>query len=300
MNATAARERHASEARGFTDFEILRTREGDEMVVHTRLVEAPRGTILLAHGVGEHARRYGPLAARLAAAGFSVIAPDHLGHGLTAERGRGLGKVGPGTNLRARRALSDVARLARSRAEQSPLILLGHSWGSLLGQQLLNHSGHLFSAAVFTGTTLPVPGLINPGKLNAAYAACDDTGLAWLSRDEEQRALFAADPYCFDTAKQPVWSSLQAAQLLSFPRHRLDPNSPGDLPILILAGSNDPLGFGARGPKMLARALRRWSGCSDVTLRIYPEARHEVFFERNRDEITEGLIAWLRDHFPAR
>ena len=43
MNATAARERHASEACGFTDFEILRTREGDEMVVHTRLVEAPRG-----------------------------------------------------------------------------------------------------------------------------------------------------------------------------------------------------------------------------------------------------------------
>lgn len=294
------REDDRSETSGFTDHEIHRTRDGDELVVHTRLVDEPRGVVLLAHGVGEHARRYGALATALAEAGFSVLAPDQLGHGLTALRGRGLGNLGPGGIVRARRALEDVARRTRSQAPRVPLILLGHSWGSLLAQQLLNRMGHSLNAVILTGTTLPVPGLINAGNLNARYAEHDSSGLAWLSRDELQRERFAADPLCFDIAQQPAWTPLQSLQLAQFPRHRLDPKGPGDVPILILGGSEDPLGYGSRGPKVLERAFRRWGGCSDVTLRIYPNARHEVFFEENRDEVTRDVIDWLTTRFPVR
>ena len=46
-------------------------------------VPNPRAVVQLAHGVGEHAGRYAQLARELNAAGYTVYADDHRGHGQT-------------------------------------------------------------------------------------------------------------------------------------------------------------------------------------------------------------------------
>jgi len=58
-----------------------------------------------------------------------------------------------------------------------------------------------------------------------------------------------------------------------------------------MGGDCDPVSEGKR-LKNLAHALRE-AGCQDVQLTLYPQARHEVFNETNRDEVTADLLAWL-------
>lgn len=294
----AAREPAAS--RGFDDREFLRTRGGEELVVHLRRPSdgaAPRAVVLLAHGAGEHARRYGAFADALAEAGFAVVAPDQLGHGETGRRAGRLGRLGRGGNRRALGALVDVAALAADRFRGAPLVLFGHSWGSLLGQRLLAKEGRRVAAAIFSGSTLALPGWLNPGRLNARFEP-DPTGLQWLTRDAAARDAFAADPDCFDIAETPVWSATDSLALLSRPRRAGMPGGPGDVPILVMSGSEDPLGYGVRGPRALARAFRRRGGHSDVTLRIYDGARHETLNETNAPEVRADVVAWLDRRFP--
>ena len=69
------------------------------------------------------------------------------------------------------------------------------------------------------------------------------------------------------------------------------------VPVLVQSGAEDVIGYGARGPRALAWAYRHVTRMRDVTLHIYPEARHEVFNELNRDEVTGHLLDWLAWHF---
>ena len=65
--------------------------------------------------------------------------------------------------------------------------------------------------------------------------------------------------------------------------------------MLLQAGGDDTLG-GERSVQRLARAYRERSGVRDVTVHIYPDARHEVYNETNRDEVVTDLVAWIGGH----
>lgn len=255
-------------------------------------VENPRGIVHIAHGAGEHAGRYAALAADLNGAGFTVIADDHRGHGATGENHLGLGRLGDGTTRGAIRSVLHVGQAIAEAYPGVPIVLLGHSWGSLMAQKIVTHE-HPYSALVLSGTSLAVPGVINAGDLNKRWRTPGNTGLEWLSRDPAVGAAFAEDPRAFDIAEQPVWTALQAFAFLGRPPRRM----PRDLPVLIQGGSDDPLG-GTRGMRLLRDAYVKRSRLSDVTLQVYEGARHEIYKETNRDEIVADLLAWLDARVP--
>ena len=70
-----------------------------------------------------------------------------------------------------------------------------------------------------------------------------------------------------------------------------------DLPPLIASGSDDPLAGGGQLVELLGRRHRQ-AGLADVTVRVYPAARHEIVNETNRDEVTADVLGWLVDHVP--
>lgn len=275
---------------------IVPVGHGVDVHVYEWACASPRGVIHLSHGSGEHAKRYDSYARDLVAAGYSVVAHDHLGHGQTALGSHGLSVLPTTENRAALEALEDISAWVRDRYPGLPLILQGHSWGSLLAQQLLARDSAFFSACILTGTTLAVPGFINAGNLNKRFEP-DETGLMWLSRNPDARRAFAYDELCFDIAKMPVWSTRGALQLAHIPP-RAASGKIDDVPVLIMAGSEDSIGFGERGPRALARLYRKRSKLSDVTLKIYPEARHELLNELNRDEVIADIVAWLDARIP--
>jgi len=259
----------------------------------------PKGVVQLAHGIGEHAGRYAHVAAALNAAGYAVYANDHRGHGQTGLAQWGgdvsqLGRLGPGGLRATVEDLRQLAAIVRQRHPSSPLILLGHSWGSLLAQRLLNkHPGDL-DAVVLTGTAYRTLLSMRAGNFNAHHKRLGTTGHEWLSRDVAVHTAFAEDPLTFAAEPLAKFGLLDAMRLLGRPARNLA----HDVPLLIQIGSDDSLG-GEKSVRKLAKAYRRRSGLSDVTVRVYPEARHEVFNEINKEEVLADLVAWLDEHVAA-
>lgn len=262
-----------------------------------------RGVVQLTHGMGEHALRYGHLAATLTAAGFTVYAQDHRGHGATAGE-QTLGAIG----AEGWTSLVDDIDLLATRARQEnpgvPLVLLGHSMGSFAVQQYLLDHGDRVDAVVLTGTALldllePAMDLDAPMDLSAFNApfAPARTDYDWLSRDPAQVDAYVADPHCgFGLDGPAVRAMFEAARPLA-DTERVGAIRP-DLPLYVAVGADDPV----NGQLALAHALvdrYRAAGLTDITFRPYEGARHEVFNETNRDEVEADLLAWLDRVVPA-
>lgn len=272
--------------------------DGVAIHYHRWPVQSPRGVIQLAHGLGEHALRYDYLVAALARAGYEVWADEHRGHGATGlEQWEGdfsrLGRLGPGGLSSTIRALRDFRQVIAEARPGVPTVYLGHSWGSLMGQILLNRGfASELDAIVFTGTTYRMPGFMNAGDLNAGHAHLGSTGAEWLSRDPEVWQQWTDDPLTFVADTLKLFGPIDAAKLMGRPK-----KSPLAIPMLLMVGSDDSLG-GERGVRRLEKAYRERAGMTDVTVMVYPDARHEVFNEINRDEVIADLVDWLDRRLP--
>jgi alpha-beta hydrolase superfamily lysophospholipase len=258
-------------------------------------IPEPKAVIQLAHGIGEHAGRYQRLALALNAAGFSVYANDHRGHGATGvgQYGAGsaeLGRPGPGGLRGAIAAVHEFSAIIREANPGRKLVLLGHSWGSLMSQILINEHSDEYDAVVLTGTAYRLPGWMDAGDLTRKHrpAPGQGSGFEWMTRDEAEQAKAVADPLVFDANVRKLLGTADALRLLGRPAKGIRV----DLPILIMVGSDDILG-GGRSAHKLAEAFRNRSGVHDVTVEVFEDARHEIFNETNRDEVTATLVSWL-------
>ncbi|MFD1721301.1 alpha/beta fold hydrolase [Amnibacterium endophyticum] len=258
-------------------------------------VPDPRGIVQVSHGIGEHVRRYAPLAADLNGAGFTVVGEDHRGHGRTGERQWGgrdrLGRLGPGGLRATVEAIGRFGELTRQRHPGVPLVLVAHSWGSLMAQIALTTRPGLYDGVVLSGTAYRMPGSMDAGDLNRRHRVPGGTGAEWLSRDPAVATAWVADPYTFPAQTAKLLGVRDALRLFGRP----GPGLPADLPLLIQVGSDDTLG-GRRSAERLAAAYRARAGLRDVTLRVYEGARHEVYNEINRDEVVGDLVRWIERH----
>jgi alpha-beta hydrolase superfamily lysophospholipase len=289
----------------------------DETPLYTHLwaAEAPKGVVMLSHGMAEHAGRYARLGEALNLAGYSLHAIDQRGHGRSAEHGDlghyadhgGWGKVIGD--------LQTLNRHIREREPGQPIFLLGHSMGSYIATAyLLQHSDSVRGAVLSGCNYQPVAlyrlarliarferwrqgplgrsaliEFISFGAFNKAFKP-NRTPFDWLSRDAREVDKYLADPLCGFRCSNQLWLDLLGGLEEITPVENLARIAP-QLPLLIIGGERDPVSQGRR-LRDLAAAMTR-AGLRDVQQQIYPEARHEVFNETNRDEVFRNLIAWL-------
>jgi len=258
-------------------------------------VANPRAVIQIAHGLGEHARRYDDMAVVLNRAGFSVYADDHRGHGQTglgqieSKQIKKLGNLGPGGMDATYKQVEDLTRLIKGENPRKPIVLIGHSWGSFIAQKIINKESDMYDAVVLSGSALTMPGYIATGDFNKVWKKLPgSTGYEWLSRDVEIQKKFLEDPLTFLAAAMQVLGVKNSLKMFGKPSK----NVRGDLPILVQVGEADPIG-GEYSNKALLEAYRKNSGIQDIELFVYHEARHEIYNELNKDEITQDLIDWI-------
>ena len=257
----------------------------------------PRAIVQIAHGLGEYAGRYEELAQKLVSAGFTVYADDHRGHGQTGlEQWSGdhtqLGKLGAGGIGSTVESVHELTALIKEENPGLPVILLGHSWGSLIAQRLINEHSDEYAALILTGTALRTLRRMNGGDLAKKHSHLGTTGFEWLSRDISVSHAFLDDPLTFTANGLKLFGVRDSLNLLGLPGRKL----PNDLPVLIQNGSEDTLG-GPRSVELLAEAYLNRSRLTDVELIIYEGARHEVFKETNREEVFADTVGWLLKRF---
>ena len=261
-------------------------------------LSAPRGVVQIAHGIAEHGQRYDRLARALVAAGYVVRAVDHRGHGGSVASADQLG------HFDFEALVADVAAMGASLREEFsgiPVFLVAHSMGSFAAQTVILDRSDLYDGVVLSGSTAldVLAGALSsaegPVGLEAFNAGFEHrTGYEWLSRDEVEVDAYVADPLSgFDLPDTAVPQLFAGAERLA------DPAAIGgirsDLPILVVSGDADPLAGGGALVELLGERYRE-AGLKDVTVTLYPGARHEIFNETNRDAITADVIDWLTTH----
>jgi alpha-beta hydrolase superfamily lysophospholipase len=293
----------------------LNARDGVALFIYRWLPEqAPKAIVQIAHGWAEHAARYARVAEALCREGYAVYADDHRGHGRTAIMPADLGFFAESDGWN--KCVDDLWQLSqRIRADhpQTPVVIFGHSLGSFMVQQFICDHGDAVVAAVLSGSngkppaTAPLGLLVarlerlrvgahgkSPplqrlffGAFNKPFSPAR-TSFDWLSRDPAEVDKYIADPLCgFDSHVQLFIDILRALPALS--RSSRQACIPKSLPIYIFRGSADPVG--ANIDQLLA--AYRAAGLRNVTYRLYPDGRHEMLNEVNRDEVTRDLIVWL-------
>jgi alpha-beta hydrolase superfamily lysophospholipase len=273
---------------------------------------APRGGVLIAHGLVEHSLRYSRLADALTKAGYVVSALDHRGHGPKCPI-PDLGFFADKDGWRA--CLEDidaVARRARADFPGLPLVFFGHSTGSYLGQTYIAEHGSELAAAVLSATCGPPPAILPIGRrvaqferwrlgpraksalvqyllfgaLNKPFLPAR-TPFDWLSRDPVEVDRYITDIFCgFPITNQLALDLIGGLAGLASPE--MAARIPKTLPIYVASGERDPLAGKLQGLVDVYEAAGL-----NLTARIYPGARHELFNETNRDEVTADLLTWL-------
>ena len=294
----------------------LTANDRSRLYVNQWLPDGPaKAMIMLSHGMAEHSGRYARLAEALCAAGYGLYAPDQRGHGRTADEGTlGLYAEKDGWN----KVVGDLASLNQHIGQQQPglpIILLGHSMGSYIAQAYLLHHSASLNGAILSGSNFQPVALyraagviarlerarqglrgrsalidfLSFGSFNKAFKP-NRTAFDWLSRDPLEVDKYINDPLCGFRCTNQLWIDLLGGLQQISKASNLAQIDPG-LPIMIMGGECDPVSEGKR-LKSLAHALRE-AGCQNLQLNIYPQARHEVFNETNRDDVTADVLKWL-------
>lgn len=284
--------------------------------------DTPVGVLHVVHGMTEYIGRYHRFMEELATAGFIVCGYDHLGHGHTvhdpAELGYIAEKRGSEYLVRDVKVFSDAVR---ARYGQSlPYVLMGHSMGSFV-VRLATERCVTPDALIIMGTGGPNPasgmgiavtGLIqcirggkhiSPfverlafGSYNKRFGGKHADPGAWLTKDAAVRDAYKADPLCNYSFTVSAMSDL--IRLTRDANRRAWFSAlPDGLPILLVSGTDDPVGNYARGVltvrDRLAKAGKR------VTCHLYDGYRHEILNDASHDRVVQDILGFLQSHVPA-
>ena len=276
-----------------------------------------RGAVQIVHGMCEYFLRYRGFAEFLAENGIAVCGNDHLGHGSSVSSPEDLGYFSPEKGWQ--NAVEDMYKLTKimkAKVGDVPFIMFGHSMGSFLARVYMIKHASALDGAIVCGTGDGVPGLsalatvcdavklakgdryrsekinnIAFGKYNERFPDAEYP-TAWLTRDVEIQKSYIDDEKCdFIFTVNGFENLAKMLAYISDPRWFAALRK--DLPVLIVSGSDDPVGNYGKGVQSVYDKLRA-KDCN-VELKIYEGARHEPLNETNRDEVMADLLGFIND-----
>lgn len=277
----------------------------------------PRGLVQIVHGMAEYVGRYDDLARRLAAEGYLVFGADHIGHGHSAASPEDFGCLPPDGKEILIEDVHELRGIVCSRyARQTPYLIYGHSMGSFIVRAYLARHGQGVAGAVLSGTAQQP---IAVSRLGRALALClcklrgpehrstfiDNLGVGayskqiedartpydWICTDPAVVDAYAADEMCgfmFSVGGYAALLDLTGEIATKACAEKV----PKDLPILFVAGDQDPVGSCGKGVAAAAEQLRA-AGVQDVQVKLYPGMRHEVHNEPGRAQVYADVIEWM-------
>ena len=278
----------------------------------------PVAMLQISHGMCEYIGRYHWFMEALCKQGFVVFGNDHIGHGESSEPEQ-YGYFGEKNGYR--HLISDLHRMStivKEKYPQLPLFLFGHSMGSFVARLYAGRYADELSGAIFCGTSGPnslakggiVAATLGIKLKGAMWRSPQLTALAfgsynskyspqrtthdWLTRDESIVDTYLKDPKCtflFTAAGlRDLFTLVSECNSKQWFR-----NLDKDLPILLISGDMDPVGDYGKGIEKVLDSLLE-NDVKDATMTLYPQARHELLNELNKEEVFTDIHRWLMNH----
>ncbi len=299
---------------------IMRMSDGKNITVHRWIPEKKtpiQGIVQISHGMTEFAMRYDVFAEQLVNNGYVVYAHDHRGHGETAETQDELGYLADVDGFQ--RVVLDLREvLTRLKADYPgyKTFLFSHSFGSFIAQSFIEQFPCDVDGCILAGTAGPRRALANfakfvcnililftdkkhRSKLMSSLAFMgynshfDKTEgpKAWLSRDFAYIENDMKSVYCSFVPTLSFYSDMMTG-LNDIHKLKNMCAIPKTLPVLVLAGTEDPVGSYTKTVKSLVNCYKK-IGMTKVELKIYEGARHELINETNREEVAADIFDWI-------
>ncbi len=309
----------------FETTQFLKSPTGATLAYHVaESTLAPRGIVLIAHGMSEHSKRYARFASQLAAYGYHAYAWDHRGHGETAApdavQGQFARRNGLDTVIADTMAVRDMAA---TNHPGLPILLFGHSMGAMIClNTALKHPDSFAGFAVWnfdfgTASSMPlmrmilgverwlkgsdVPSGILPRMTFDAWGKAipgHRTLLDWLSNIPAEVDAYIADPLCGFPCTVSLWFDVAEGVVRGADKAKLA-RIPKDKPIMLVGGGKDPATRGAKGTHWLEERLQGL-GFVHISKLVYPEARHETLNDIVADRAMEAFLGWANGICPSR
>lgn len=299
--------------------ERIRSGDGTELYCSQWIPAADtpvKGCALVLHGMADHAARFSSLAAALSEAGYAVYAYDQRGHGRTAGSDEAIGIIADSDGMDL---LVEDARLMISKLREDfgavPVFLIAHSMGSFVAQGFAQRYGDSISGMVLSGSNGSIGVMADLAKLVAkneikkhgrnrrseklntlSFGSFNNrfrpnrTAFDWLSSVDAEVDKYVGDPWCGGVFTAGFFYDL-ADFLKRIHQKRNLEKVPANLPIALFSGDVDPVG-GRKGAGKLYREYKK-RGVADLSLKLYPNARHEILNEKNREEVEQDILGWI-------
>lgn len=275
----------------------------------------PIGVFQIAHGMAEHIERYDEFARFLASNGFVVCGNDHLGHGKSVNSIADLGFFAEKDG--DKRMVDDMhilTKIMKKKFPELPYFLFGHSMGSFCARVYAAHFGEELSGVIFCGTgelpsiastfRMPIEKLaekLGPhtevnflgdvfNMLCNLMVPDSDAPTSWLSKNRENQEKFTEDRLCGFSLKLGGYRdlfNLAVEACASDWAYQV----PQGLPVMVISGAKDPVGFNGKGVISVADNLALAD--KNPTVILYPGDRHEILNEDDREIVFGDILAWL-------
>lgn len=265
----------------------------------------------IVHGMAEHIERYDEFARYLAQRGVLVVGHSHLGHGKSAKSPEDLGYFAEHDgNACVVADIHNLRMMTQQKYADVPYFMLGHSMGSFLTRQYLGIHSEGLAGAVIMGTGDMPPAVLKVAKgICRAIAAVKGwrhrsttvngmavggyekkMGPGWLSKNEDNVVRYGQDPlcgFCFTlNGFYGLFSGFDRAV-----SREMAGQIPKDIPILFVAGSEDPVGDCGKGVK--AAFDRYVKHGAQAAMKLYAGDRHEILNEDDREIVFEDIFRWM-------
>ncbi len=297
----------------------LTTADNHQTFVRNWPIEHPKAIVQIVHGMNEHSNRYDEFARFLNGKGFTVYATDHRGHGHSALDEERVGYIGEnGFHLMVSDE-NELFQYIQSQFPHTPHFLLSHSMGSFIAQRYIQLYGQELAGVILIGSGGPrsdlklgalVAEMIEKANGDQRMKTLDKiifngynsrfikkTGFEWLANDPAVINSFLSDPYCGHIFPPSFFRQFLNFMQLIFKNEEVKKVSTS-LPILILSGSNDPVGQYGKGTDKLYKQYQS-IGHTNLNYMLYPDERHEILNDFNRHQVFEDILHWLNEQLDA-
>lgn len=268
-------------------------------------INHPKAVVLVIHGMQEHSGRYQEFASVLNSAGYIVVTSDSRGHGKTITNKSQYGFGQKDIYAETIQDQLNIIEYIKATYPTLPIYLFGHSYGSMLGQKLIQVSKDL-QKSILCGTTYGnnlsyasgkvVAGILKLfGQDNKPASAIETLGIKawgkkfeygnWLSRDNSVFEKYNADPLCGGSFPVCFYRSLfKHMTKVNKGIKNINKNNK----ILLIVGSQDPVSSNAKLVAKLHKTYLKHGLNSNLI--IYPNARHELINETNKQQVYNDII----------
>ena len=274
-----------------------------------------RAVVQLVHGMSEHKERYLPFMEYLADHGFVSVIHDHRGHGKSVRNQQDLGYMYEGGAKAMLKDMETMNRSVREHYPELPLILMGHSMGSLAVRAFAAEHDDKMDMLIVCGSpsknparsfgelTAKVEKAVRGGRHRShlletlsfsSYVAPfrkEHNKNAWICSDPEVYLEYDRSPLCGFTFTDDGYLALFELMKRAYDTGKWHCTNP-DMPVLFIGGAEDPY---IGGPAKYAKAVQamRRAGYRDVKGKLYRGMRHEILNEKEKEKVYHDIVIYM-------